>query len=196
MNTDYNLELNNIAIDDNMPDWSVGCFDNNNPTDTITKLSFVNNSKLEHISVPSIGLTSLDISNNPNLKGLIALNNNFSSIDFSNNNGGMEVIKLGGNNLTEIDVTNFPLLRVFSVPENNITSVDVSNNPLLEELSLVGNPIGGILDVSFMTNMNELRVFNTNIECIQLSEDQLAKYEAGEYERWALGDIPYSLNCN
>jgi len=196
VNTDYNLELNNIAIDDNIPDWSEGCIDNTNPTDTITKLSFVNNSKLEHISVPSVGLTSLDISNNPNLKGLIAGNNNFSSIDFSNNSGGMEVIKLGGNNLTEIDVTNFSLLRVFSVPENNITSVDLSNNPLLEELSLVGNPIGGILDVSFMTNMNELRVFNTNIECIQLSEDQLAKYEAEEYERWALGDIPYSLNCN
>ena len=108
----------------------------------------------------------------------------------------MEVIKLGGNNLTEIDVTNFSLLRVFSVPENNITTIDVSNKPQLEELSLVGNPIGGNLDVSFMKNMEELRVFNTNIECIQLSEEQLAKYEAGEYDSWALGDTPYSLTCN
>ncbi len=53
-----------------------------------------------------------------------------------------------------------------------------------------------IIDVSFMNNMNELRVFNTNISCIQLSEEQLAKYEAGEYERWALGNIPYSIKCN
>jgi len=196
VNTDFNLELNNIAIDDNIPDWSEGCFEIIDPEDTVTKLSFVNNSKIEHISVPSVGLNNLDISNNPNLKGLIAGNNNFTSIDFSNNNGGMEVIKLGGNNLTEIDVTNFSLLRVFSVPENNITTIDVSNNPLLEELSLVGNPIGGNLDVSFMKNMEELRVFNTNIECIQLSEEQLAKYEAGEYDRWALGDTPYSLTCN
>ena len=50
--------------------------------------------------------------------------------------------------------------------------------------------------IMIMNNMNELRVFNTNINCIQLSEEQLAKYEAGEYERWALGNIPYSIKCN
>ena len=26
--------------------------------------------------------------------------------------------------------------------------------------------------------------------------EQLAKYEAGQYERWALGNTPYSIKCN
>ena len=207
VNTDFNLELNNIAIDDNIPNWSEGCYEIIDPEDTITKLSFVNNSKIEHISVPSVGLNKLDISNNPNLKGLIAGNNNFTSIDFSNNNGGMVVIKLGNNNLTELDVTNFPLLEVFNVPGNNLKSIDLSNNSLLREISVSNNTnLEGILDVSFMPNLastdicynclGELYVHGTKLECIQLSEDQLAKYEAGELERWSLGDIPYSLNCN
>ena len=207
VNTDFNLELNNIAIDDNIPNWGEGCYEIIDSEDTITKLSFVNNSKIEHISVPSVGLNKLDISNNPNLKGLIAGNNNFTSIDFSNNNGGMVVIKLGNNNLTELDVTNFPLLEVFSVPENNLKSIDLSNNSLLREISVSNNTnLEGILDVSFMPNLagtdicynclGELYVHGTKLECIQLSEDQLAKYEAGELERWSLGNIPYSLNCN
>lgn len=207
VNTDFNLELNNIAIDDNIPNWGEGCYEIIDSEDTITKLSFVNNSKIEHISVPSVGLNKLDISNNPNLKGLIAGNNNFTSIDFSNNNGGMVVIKLGNNNLTELNVTNFPLLEVFSVPENNLKSLDLSNNSLLREISVSNNTnLEGILDVSFMPNLagtdvchnclGELYVHGTKLECIQLSEDQLAKYEAGELERWSLGNIPYSLNCN
>ena len=119
----------------------------------------------------------------------------------------MVVIKLGNNNLTELDVTNFPLLEVFNVPGNNLKSIDLSNNSLLREISVSNNTnLEGILDVSFMPNLastdichnclGELYVHGTKLECIQLSENQLAKYEAGELERWSLGDIPYSLNCN
>ena len=103
----------------------------------------------------------------------------------------MVVIKLGNNNLTELNVTNFPLLEVFSVPENNLKSLDLSNNSLLREISVSNNTnLEGILDVSFMPNLagtdvchnclGELYVHGTKLECIQLSEDQLAKYEAGE----------------
>jgi len=194
INTDKNLELRIISIDDNIPDWSEDDLDN--PGDTITKLDFTYNTKLQHISVPSLGLFNLDISNNPYLEGLSAGNNRLSSIDFSSNMGVMETIKLGGNNLTEIDVTKFDSLRVFSVPDNKIKSIDLSNNPLLEELSISGNPVDGILDVSFMPNLKELYIGGTNLTCVKLSEDQLTKYEAGEYERWSLGSIPYSLNCN
>ncbi len=197
VNTDKNIYLENIAIDNNLPDFSED-IENGiiEPWDTITRINFTNNINLKHISVPFLGLSELDISNNPKLEGLDAINNNISVIDFSSNLGNMVNIKLGGNNLSEIDVTNFPDLKVLHISENNITSIDVSKNPLLEELALHTNPIKGILDVSFMNNMNELRVFNTNIDCIQLSEEQLVKYEAGEYERWALGNIPYSINCN
>ena len=86
-------------------------------------------------------------------------------------------------------------------------SLDLSNNSLLREISVSNNTnLEGILDVSFMPNLagtdvchnclGELYVHGTKLECIQLSEDQLAKYEAGELERWSLGNIPYSLNCN
>ena len=239
VNTDKNLKLKNFSIDDNMPDWSEGCGEITQASDSATQLSFLNNPELEMLSVPTVGLTSIDLSNNPKisfldiienyltsidlssksdlkeirissnnlqslditkntkLEVLMAGNNSISEIDLSTNNGSMKEIVVGDNNLTEIECcANFPLLEVFSIAGNNITSVDLSHNPLLKELSLVGNPIGGNLDVSFMTEMWELRVFDTNIECIQLSEEQLAKYEAGEYERWALGDTPYSVDCN
>ena len=239
VNTDQNLKLKNFSIDDNMPDWSEGCGEITQASDSATQLSFLNNPELEMLSVPTVGLTSIDLSNNPKisfldiienyltsidlssksdlkeirissnnlqslditkntkLEVLMAGNNSISEIDLSTNNGSMKEIVVGDNNLTEIECcANFPLLEVFSIAGNNITSVDLSHNPLLKELSLVGNPIGGNLDVSFMTEMWELRVFDTNIECIQLSEEQLAKYEAGEYERWALGDTPYSVDCN
>tara|TARA_Y100000590_G_scaffold466438_1_gene641805 strand:- start:23 stop:1534 length:1512 start_codon:yes stop_codon:yes gene_type:complete len=239
VNTDKNLKLKIFSIDDNMPDWSEGCAEITQASDSATQLSFLNNSELESLSVPTVGLTSIDLSNNPKitfldiienyltsidlsnqteLKEIRISNNNLQSLDITNNTkleslgagnnsipeidlstniGNLRSIVVGDNNLTEIDCcANFPLLEVFSIAGNNITSIDLSTNPLLKELSLVGNPIGGNLDVSFMTNMEELRVFNTNIECIQLSEEQLAKYEAGEYDRWALGDTPYSLTCN
>ncbi|PDH45873.1 MAG: hypothetical protein CNE34_00470 [Rhodothermaeota bacterium MED-G18] len=197
VNTDKNINLENIAIDNNLPDFSED-IENGliEPWDTITRINFTKNVNLKHISVPFLGLNELDISNNTKLEGLDAINNNISVIDFSSNLGNMENIKLGTNNLSEIDVTNFPNLKVLHIPENKITSLDVSKNPLLEELALSDNPIDGILDVSFMNKMNELRVFNTNISCIQLSEEQLAKYEAGQYERWALGNTPYSIKCN
>ncbi len=197
VNTDKNINLENISIDNNFPDFSED-IENGliEPWDTITRINFTKNVNLKHISVPFLGLNELDISNNTKLEGLDAINNNISVIDFSSNLGNMENIKLGTNNLSEIDVSNFPNLKVLHIPENKITSLDVSNNPLLEELALSDNPIDGILDVSFMNKMNELRVFNTNINCIQLSEEQLVKYEAGQYERWALGNTPYSIKCN
>ena len=228
VNTDYNLELINYSINDNIPDWSEGCGELNQASDSITRVSVIYNTKLKsfaptHMSlgsidvtnlpeltfldVPTNNLTSLDLSNNTLLEELRAGNNFLTSIDLSTNSGVLKAIKIGDNNLTELDVTNFPLLEVFSVPGNNLTSIDLSNNPLLREISISYNTnLEGILDVSFMPNLartedchnctGEFYASGTNLECIQLSEEQLAKYEAGELERWSLGDIPYSLNCN
>ena len=55
------------------------------------------------------------------------------------------------------------------------------------------NPnLKGVLDVSFMQSlartddchncMGEFYAWGTNLDCIKLSEEQLAKYEAGELE--------------
>ena len=228
INTDNNLELINYSINDNIPDWSEGCFEFTVPDDSITRVSVIYNTKLKsfaptHMSlgsidvtnlpeltfldIPTNNLTSLDLSNNTLLEELRAGNNFLTSIDLSTNSGVLKAIKIGDNNLTELDVTNFPLLEVFSVPGNNLTSIDLSNNPLLREISVKYNTnLEGILDVSFMPNLagtedchnctGEFYASGTKLDCIQLSEEQLAKYEAGELERWSLGDIPYSLNCN
>ena len=163
--------------------------------------------ELKFLDIPGNDLNELDISNNTILEELRAGDNNLSSIDFSTNTGVLKAIKIGNNKLTELDVSNFPLLEVFSIPQNNISQIDLSKNPLLREISLYMNPnLKGVLDVSFMQSlartddchncMGEFYAWGTNLDCIKLSEEQLAKYEAGELERWNLGDIPYSLNCN
>tara|TARA_B100001939_G_scaffold347163_1_gene367930 strand:+ start:21 stop:1976 length:1956 start_codon:yes stop_codon:yes gene_type:complete len=167
------------------------------PGNDLNELDISNNTILEELRVGNNNLTELDITNNPLLEKLRAGSNNLSEIDLSYNIGNLKSLSIGDNKIQIIECCErFPYLEEFSIAGNNISEVDLTKNSKLKELSLVGNPISGTLDVSFMTELWELRVFNTNINCIKLSETQFNKYVAGEYERWALGDTPFSVDCN
>ena len=176
VNTDKNLKLKIFSIDDNMPDWSEGCAEITQASDSATQLSFLNNSELESLSVPTVGLTSINLSNNPKITFLDIIENYLTSIDLSNQ--------------TE--------LKQLRIQYNKLKSIDVTKNTKLEILMLLMNDLEGNLDVSTLNNLIELHlVGNEKITCIQVNQQQLDKLNAGELQGWENPhNIPYSLNCN
>ena len=176
VNTDKNLKLKNFSIDDNMPDWSEGCGEITQASDSATQLSFLNNPELEMLSVPTVGLTSIDLSKNPKITFLDIIENYLTSIDLSNQ--------------TE--------LKEIRIQFNKLKSIDVTKNTKLEILMLLMNDLEGNLDVSTLNNLIELHLTgNENLSCIQVNQQQLDKLNAGELQGWENPhNIPYSLDCN
>ena len=176
VNTDNNLELKIFSIDDNMPDWSEGCGEITQASDSATQLSFLKNPELESLSVPTVGLTSIDLSNNPKIVFLDIIENYLTSIDLSNQ--------------TE--------LKEIRIQYNNLNSIDLSKNTKLEILMLLMNNLQGILDVSMLDNLIELHIVgNDDLTCIQVNQQQLDKLNSSELPGWENPmNVPYSLNCN
>ena len=137
-----------------MPDWSEGCGEITQASDSATQLSFLNNPELEMLSVPTVGLTSIDLSKNPKITFLDIIENYLTSIDLSNQ--------------TE--------LKEIRIQFNKLKSIDVTKNTKLEILMLLMNDLEGNLDVSTLNNLIELHLIgNENLSCIQVNQQQLDK---------------------
>ena len=172
-----------------------GLLDVNNAAITdITGIEYFSN--VTDLRIQDNDITSIDLSNNPGLTSLTAWNNQFSTIDLSNNNL-LTVLQLQNNLLTEIDVSNNPDLINLYIDGNDISEVDlsenpdltrlnvsnntamsaldISNNPLIEVLILIGTNISEV-DFSLVPNLEDLRVYNSPITTIDLSDNPAVYY--------------------
>ena len=151
---------------------------------TFKKLDTSNNPELEWLSIDSNEVTPiLDFSNNPNIT---MLSTPMCSIEGFIGEGG------------HYDISNMPDLIFLDLYDNRLTSVDISNNTKLEEIRInVGNSIStidfsnniflqtvlasnsgleGELDVSNLTELEELNVANNNISSINFSNNTKLEY--------------------
>ncbi|MGB2300800.1 MAG: leucine-rich repeat domain-containing protein [Flavobacteriaceae bacterium] len=151
---------------------------------TFKKLDTSNNPELEWLSIDSNEVTPiLDFSNNPNIT---MLSTPMCSIEGFIGEGG------------HYDISNMPDLIFLDLYDNRLTSVDISNNTKLEEIRInVGNSIStidfsnniflqtvlasnsgleGELDVSNLTELEELNIANNNISAINFSNNTKLEY--------------------
>jgi len=151
---------------------------------TFKKLDTSNNPELEWLSIDSNEVTPiLDFSNNPNIT---MLSTPMCSIEGFIGEGG------------HYDISNMPDLIFLDLYDNRLTSVDISNNTKLEEIRInVGNSIStidfsnniflqtvlasnsgleGELDVSNLTELEELNIANNNISAINFLNNTKLEY--------------------
>ena len=151
---------------------------------TFKKLDTSNNPELEWLSIDSNEVTPiLDFSNNPNIT---MLSTPMCSIEGFIGEGG------------HYDISNMPDLIFLDLHDNRLTSVDISNNTKLEEIRInVGNSIStidfsnniflqtvlasnsgleGELDVSNLTELEELNIANNNISAINFLNNTKLEY--------------------
>ncbi len=126
----------------------------------------------------------------PNLDNLWLQNTNLTSLDISQNTL-LKFLYFDNNNVTTIDVSNLSVLEKLSFINNDIQEINVGSNLNLQILDIKGNPISA-LDVSTNVELFTLETTDTNLNCIQVNEDQLGDIPVN----WVKDDTTsYELDC-
>ncbi|CAM1345258.1 hypothetical protein [Tenacibaculum amylolyticum] len=113
-------------------------------------------------------ITSIDISQNVDLETLIIGANDLTVLDISNNTL-LKRLDVLYNDITALDTSNNPSLVTLKAYNTDVTSYDFSNNPLLEKVEIYNNNALTTLDVSNLSQLDDLRINNTGISVLDLS---------------------------
>ncbi|WP_348718817.1 hypothetical protein [Tenacibaculum sp. 190130A14a] len=115
-------------------------------------------------------ITSIDISQNVDLETLIIGANDLTVLDISNNTL-LKRLDVLYNDITTLDTRNNPNLVTLKAYNTDVTSYDFSNNPLLEKVEIYNNNALTALDVSNLSQLDDLRINNTGISVLDLSNN-------------------------
>ena len=144
-----------------------------------------------NLILDDLNITDLSgIEDFPNLDNLWLQNTNLAFLDVSQNTL-LKFLYFDNNNVTTIDVSNLTILEKLSFINNDIQEINIGSNPNLQILDIKGNPISE-LDVSTNEELFTLETTDTNLNCIQVNEDQLGDIPAN----WVKDDTTsYALDC-
>ena len=207
-----NNNLNSLDISSNSNLETVDCSNNK-----IIDLETTNNINLTNLNCSYNEINTLNVEKNVLLKTLMCSKNNLIQLDITKNID-LEIIECFENELLNLDVSNCKNLidllcyfnqitdlnlsqntelRYLHCSVNNISTLDLSQNLKLNNLACSSNKLSE-LDLS---NKNELTkvntVFNPDLFCIQVSDENLAKEKLGIYLYWVKEDyVTYSEDCS
>jgi len=148
----------------------------------------LNSTSLEGISI--YGQTSLNTINTSNLPNL----NRFYDSQISTVSG-----------ITSLDFSNNPKMYEISIHNSTINSLNISNCTLLNQLLAHNTPLSGVLDISNILITADVRINGTNITCLKVNAEQLAKKDeflasnsggsGGTVGMWRLNNATVSTTC-
>ena len=104
------------------------------------------------------------------LTSLVVLSNNLTSIDVSSNTL-LTSLNVSRNDLTAIDITNNTALTSFSAFETDIASINFTYNTLLESIDLNRVSTLTAIDVSTLSNLEDLILYRTGITSIDVTNN-------------------------
>lgn len=116
------------------------------------------------------GITSLDLSKNTELTKLDCSYNSIGTLDLSNNT---KLFSLTCYNceLTSLDLSKNTELEEAVVKNNSLSAITLTNNTKLMLLDVQNNPQLGSLDVSMLTELQELQCANNGLTTLDVSHN-------------------------
>lgn len=124
-------------------------------------------------------LTDLDVSSNE----LIVLD--------VTNNGLLETLICHSNSLTSLDLSGNPDLTLLYCQKNQLSSIDLSQNTSLNDFYARYNSLT-YLNLSTIDNLSRLNVYNNDLNCIEVSQNQLDMIPAEWYKDET---VRYGIYC-
>ena len=151
LNTNENIELKEISIDNNDKDIVV---------------NFKRNKNLLKLSIASSGISSIDLTSNDKLEFLNLYDNSLTNITIHNQTK-LKSLQLGKNQLSMIDVSNNSLLETIALNDNNLQgNLDISSIINLKELDVYRNP-----------NLNKIIVNKNQYDAINSNSNNFILYK-------------------
>ena len=142
-------------------------------TNQISDMTIIN--QLANLTTIVVGnqkaLTSLDVANEPQLQTLIVSGiPQLTTLDLSKNTN-LELLRVTSNdNLSSVDVTNLTNLTYLDVTASNTAVVGLSHCAALQTLFLQRNPTLIAFDVSGLTNLQDVWIYNcANLTSVNVS---------------------------
>lgn len=127
--------------------------------------------KLEIEAVPADGIAV--IGQIESMEQMTIYSSNIASLQVFKRLSGLKYLDVWGNNLRNLDgLENMPDITHLDVGENPIIRIEI---PLQIHLSFLGIRNSGVNDLSFLTEMTELKVFNINYVQKQLLDEIMPK---------------------
>lgn len=136
----------------------------------LTSLDVTHNATLATLDCYWNYITTLDLSNNPELTKLNCSYNEIGTLDLSNN---PKLFSLTCYNcgLTSLDLSHNPELEEAVVKNNSLSSIKLSNNTQLMLLDVQNNSQLGSIDVSMLTNLQELHCSSIGLTTLDVSHN-------------------------
>lgn len=138
---------------------------------------------LVDLHLENIGLSSVNLTGNTKLERLDCTINRLRELDLSQNTS-LLYLKCGYNRITSLDLSHNTLLTEFystaawgtsEFYNNYFATIDFSNNTQLRVVNLDYNCLITSLDVSMLTNLEELTIGSLPIETLDLSSNKQLK---------------------
>ncbi len=154
----------------------------------LAELKLTNNPELRELYCVDNLLGELKVGHLSKLKKLSCSGNRLTELDVTANKS-LGTLFCANNQLETLDVTQNAFLYQLAFADNEITSIDLSKNNDMETLFAQNNPLQKPLDVSGMKNLEQLYLFNTNSETVNLAENPKLKEFSCSHNRFRNLDI-------
>lgn len=133
----------------------------------LSALDVTNNADLMELYCYGNQLSELKVDHLQDLRKLSCSDNQLTALDVTKN-ADLRSLFCFGNRLTALNVSNNTALYQLSFSNNQITAIDLSKNKDLEILFAEKNPLAQSLDVSHLTNLEQLYVSHTHCKSLDL----------------------------